>query len=258
MSAIRAINITILAISAILIIAGLRMHNSLVLAGMAGVLIHLSILYYGVVTITAAYFVPALNKADTNEKIVALSFDDGPHPTNTPKILDALKSAYAPASFFVIGKNIAGNEHLLYRAKNEGHLVGNHSFCHDFWFDMYSTRKMLDDMRKGDDAIAGAIGEKPVIFRPPYGITNPNLKRAIKKGKYLTIGWSVRSLDTTTKDKEKLLSRITDRLKPGDIILLHDSMDHTTDMLPEIINAIREKGFTIKGIDEMLNISAYA
>src|SRR5258708_26527458 len=99
---------------------------------------------------------------------------------------------------------------------------------------------------------------KPALFRPPYGVTNPNLKRAIKKGKYITIGWSIRSLDTAIKDKKKLLSRIGGHVKPGDIILLHDSMEHTANILPELIETILKKGFQIKGLDEMLNIHAYA
>lgn len=220
--------------------------------------LQLSLLYYGVVTISAGYFVKALCKADTDEKVVALSFDDGPHPVYTPRILDALRKYHAPASFFVIGKYIAGNEQILQRERAEGHLIGNHSYCHDFWFDMYSTNKMLGDIHKADDTIEKTIGARPILFRPPYGITNPNLKKAISRGNYVTLGWSIRSLDTTIKDKKKLLSRISDRIRPGDIILLHDSMEHTANILPELIETILKKGYRIKGIDEMLNIRAYA
>ncbi|MCD6010487.1 MAG: polysaccharide deacetylase family protein [Flavipsychrobacter sp.] len=222
------------------------------------ILLQLSILYYGVTTISAQYFVDALCNAKTDEKVVALSFDDGPHNVLTPKILETLRLYNVPASFFVIGRNIEGNEDVLQKTFEEGHIIGNHSFCHDFWFDMYSSKKMLDDMHIADNTIEEAIGKKPVLFRPPYGITNPALKKAIKKGRYLTIGWSVRSLDTTIKDKEKLLSRISRRIKPGDIILLHDSMEHTANLLPELIETIFKKGYKIKGIDEMLNIRAYA
>ncbi len=222
------------------------------------VLLQLSVLYYGVTTISAGYFVDALCKAKTTEKVVALSFDDGPHSVLTPRILETLRRYNVPASFFVIGKNIEGNEPILQKTSEEGHIIGNHSYCHDFWFDMYSPKKMLDDMHIADNTIKEAIGKRPVLFRPPYGITNPNLKKAIQKGRYLTIGWSVRSLDTTIKDKEKLLSRISRRMKPGDIILLHDSMEHTANLLPELIETIFKKGYQIKGIDEMLNIRAYA
>lgn len=258
MPKIRLLNIILLALLAVCIPACYL--NPSIVWWVAGIylVLQLSLLYYGVVTISAGFFVKALCKADTHEKVVALSFDDGPHPIYTPKILDTLKKYKAPASFFVIGKNIHGNENILQREKAEGHLVGNHSYCHDFWFDMYGTDKMLDDIQKADDTIEKTIGAKPVLFRPPYGITNPNLKKAIKRGNYITLGWSIRSLDTTIKDKEKLLSRIGDRLKPGDIILLHDSMEHTANVLPELIETILNKGYQVKGIDEMLNIRAYA
>ncbi len=201
---------------------------------------------------------PVTCKANTNEKVVALSFDDGPHPMYSAPILDTLNKYNVPATFFCIGKNISGNEHLLQRIKNEGHITGNHSYSHHFWFDMFGSKKMLADMQQMDDTVMNTIGMRPVLFRPPYGVMNPNLAKAIKKGGYTPIGWSIRSFDTAIKDKQKLLSRITGQMKAGDIILLHDSMEITASILPELIVQIQNKGFRIERLDKMLNITPYA
>ncbi len=101
-------------------------------------------------------------------------------------------------------------------------------------------------------------GLEPLLFRPPYGVMNPNLARAIKKGQFMPISWSIRSFDTTIKDKQKLLSRIITKVKPGDIILLHDSMEITATILPELIQQLMSKGYKIGRLDKMLNINAYA
>ncbi len=220
-------------------------------------IIFVSLLFFACINLSWNFFIPALCKAYTNEKVVALSFDDGP-ARYTSDILNTLKQHNAPATFFCIGKNIQGNEQTLLRIKEEGHLVGNHSFSHHFWFDMWSTQKMMADMKAINKEVNKATGLEPLLFRPPYGVINPNLAAAIKQAKYTPIGWSVRSFDTSIKDKQKLLSRIMTRIKPGDIILLHDSMEITAAILPELIQQLTGKGYKIAPLDKMLNIDAYA
>ena len=217
-----------------------------------------TVVFTGCINIRLDFFMPVKCRADTNEQVVALSFDDGPHPVYTPRILNTLKQHRIPATFFCIGKNIVGNESLLQRIKAEGHIIGNHSHTHHFWFDMFGPQKMLADMRQMDNAVAAVTGVKPLLFRPPYGVMNPNLKKAIIDGKYCPVGWSIRSLDTVIKDKQKLLFRTTGQLKPGDIILLHDSMEITAEVLPEIIEQIRNRGFKIVPLHQLLNVAAYA
>ncbi len=221
-------------------------------------LLQLSVLVYGCMNISSGYFFRALCKAETKEQVIALSFDDGPHPGRTDNILDTLKKYNVPATFFCIGKNIPGNEPLLQRINSEGHIIGNHSYSNDFWFDLFGSKKMLADLQQMDEEVKRVIGQKPVLFRPPYGVTTPNMSNVVLKGKYIPIGWSIRSLDTTAKDKQKLLLRITGQMKPGDIILLHDSIEMTADMLPELIETIRNKGFRIERLDKMLKVNAYA
>ncbi len=219
-------------------------------------LVPLSVLFFACINLSWNFFIPAHCKAETTEKVVALSFDDGPDLC-TDDILDTLKQNDVPASFFCIGKHIAGNEKTLQRIKDEGHIIGNHSYSHAFWFDMWGPQKMMADMRLMNKGVMTVTGLTPALFRPPYGVINPALASAIKWEKYIPIGWNIRSFDTRIKDKQKLLSRITGQLKPGSIILLHDSMAITAAILPELIKQIKTKEYKIVRLDKMLNINAY-
>ncbi len=220
-------------------------------------LFFLSVLFLACITLSLNFFIPSKCKAITSKKLVALTFDDGP-ARYTENILDTLQKHNVQASFFCIGKNIPGNPLIMNRLKNEGHVIGNHSYSHGYWFDMSGAGKMLADMRQMDREVEKAVGLRPLLFRPPYGVMNPSLAQAIKKGGYTSIGWNIRSFDTRIKDKQKLTSRIIGQLKPGSIILLHDSMEITAAILPELIKEIESNGYTITRLDKMLNISAYA
>jgi peptidoglycan/xylan/chitin deacetylase (PgdA/CDA1 family) len=188
---------------------------------------------------------------------IAITFDDGPLAEYTPQVLDVLKKEGVKAAFFCIGQRIQGNEALLKRVVEEGHIVGNHSFSHHFWFDLFTKRKMVGDLRQADEAIENAVAKRPKFFRPPYGVINPNLKKAIESCGYYTIGWSVRSLDTVVGDKEKLMRRVTDQLKPGSIVLFHDDGKMTLEILPEFIQTARTKGLRIVPLDELIKLEPY-
>lgn len=217
--------------------------------------IHLSIVTYGVVNIRANFFVSSKNRIDEN-RYIALTFDDGP-VAYTAEILDVLQEQNVKATFFCIGKQVEDNTALLKRIDDEGHIVANHSFSHSTGFDWQSSSKMLEELQDTNKAIYTAIGKTPAFFRPPYGITNPNLSRAIRSSGMLSIGWSVRSFDTVIKDEEKLTARILERMNGGDIILLHDTMSITHKILTNLIVKAREKGFIFVPLDEALHLNAY-
>ncbi|MGO4288672.1 polysaccharide deacetylase family protein [Chitinophaga sp. RAB17] len=221
------------------------------------VLIFLPLTIRGAINIEASFFMKVVCKADTTENVVALSFDDGPHTEYTPVILDILQREQVPAAFFCIGKNISGSEHLLKRIYADGHVIGNHTYSHDFWFDIKLSRNMLTDMQQMDAVTVNTTGLTPRLFRPPYGVTNPNLARAVKAGNYLPVGWNIRSLDTVAKDETALLNRILEQLKPGAVILLHDTCKITADILPQLIQGIRQQGYQLERIDKMLKVRAY-
>ncbi len=216
------------------------------------------ILFYGCYFVHSNFFIPVICSLKTDEKVVAISFDDGPVAGNTGKILQTLKDNDVKAAFFCIGNRIADNEDVLKQVYNEGHLIGNHTYTHHFWFDMFSSKKMLSDMQLMDELTNETIGKKPKLFRPPYGITNPNLKRAITNGNYIPVGWNARSLDTVIKDEEKLLSKMMGKLRPGAVFLFHDTSDATVAILPAFIKYIHTNGYQIIRPDKMLNLQAYA
>jgi peptidoglycan/xylan/chitin deacetylase (PgdA/CDA1 family) len=225
-------------------------------------LLQLPILYslvlaYGSAFIGSGFFMKSICKATTNEKIMALSFDDGPDPINTPLILDILKQHEIKASFFIIGKKISTNESLLLRIKNEGHLIGNHSFSHSYFFDFYPTQKVTDDLNQSTTTIRKITGLTPKWFRPPYGVTNPNIARAMRQLQMVSIGWNVRSLDTVIQDTDKLYKRVISRITPGSILLFHDTGSNTVETLKAVILFAQKNSYRIVGLDEMLNIKAY-
>lgn len=178
------------------------------------------------------------------KKEVVLTFDDGPHE-HTSAILDILKKENVPAVFFLIGKHIALHEAMVKRMHAEGHQIGNHSFEHSVHFDWQSSSKMLEEMNKTSAAITAITGETVTLFRPPYGVTNPMLAKAIKMSQLKSIGWSIRSMDTVAKDAEKLKAKIIKQLKPGAIILLHDRCEITKAILPDLIQSIKKNGYEI-------------
>lgn len=219
---------------------------------------YVGLLVWGACNIGSGFYVPVICAAETTEKKIAITFDDGPLLEHTPAILDILQKEQASAAFFCIGHRIAGHESLLKRIDAEGHVIGNHSFSHHFWFDMFGADKMLAELKQVDDAVIAVTGKRPRLFRPPYGVTNPNLAKAIRKGAYTPVGWNIRSLDTVVKDKEELLNRIKQGIRPGAVLLLHDSMQVTLQALPLLLQHLKQEGYRIERIDKLLNIPAYA
>jgi peptidoglycan/xylan/chitin deacetylase (PgdA/CDA1 family) len=216
------------------------------------------IVFLGCINVASGFFMPVICKAQTDKKEVAISFDDGPALNYTLEILQVLKSENVKAAFFCIGNRIAGNEGILQQIHAEGHLAGNHSHTHHFWFDLYSAKKMQEDLKQVDDAMFKTIGLKPKLFRPPYGVMNPNLKKAIIRNGYTAVGWSVRSLDTVAKDEKKLLSKINAGIKPGAVFLFHDTCRITLNVLPEFIQEVKKRGYNIIPLDKLLALQAYA
>lgn len=232
---------------------GIPAYTYVVLALAYGLL-----LFYGCYYVGSNFFIPIVCAKKTDEKVIAISFDDGPHPENSPRILQMLKSHDAEAAFFYIGNRIPGNEAILAQTYNDGHVIGNHTFSHHFWFDLFSFGKMDADMRTMDETMNKVIGKKPRLFRPPYGVTNPNVKKAIISGNYTPVGWSVRSMDTVIKDEKKLLNKVIKGIKPGAVFLFHDTSDTTLSILPEFLSRVKSEGYKIIRIDKMLTLQPYA
>jgi peptidoglycan-N-acetylglucosamine deacetylase len=221
-------------------------------------IVYLAVLFCGSYFIRWGFFIKSICFHKTSEKYLALSFDDGPDAKNTSRILDILKEKNTEAAFFCIGKKIEGQELLLKRMVREGHVIGNHSYSHHPLFDLFSSRKMLAELNATNQSVKNATGYLPRYFRPPYGVTNPNLKKAVFRGGFISIGWSIRSYDTTIRDQKRLLSRINRSLKPGTIIVFHDTSETMLAILPTLLNSIQLAGYKPLRLDKMINLKPYA
>lgn len=202
-------------------------------------------LFYASYSIQAGVYLKALCRKQTEEKVVALTFDDGPDPVQTPRILDVLKEYSVSATFFCIGSQIEGNEELLRRIIGEGHSIGNHSYTHTWKFPLYPAKRMKADLERCQYLLEGATGQKINTFRPPYGVTNPTIAKVIKALGYQTIGWNIRTLDTQLSSHNRIIKRIARRLRPGSIILLHDRMPQSEMLLREILDELNRKEYRV-------------
>ena len=203
---------------------------------------------FAIIQFCGAYFIglnfhlTSINHLNTSYKKVLLTFDDGPH-ANTVKVLEVLKKHNVTALFFIIGKNIKGNESILKQIVAEGHQIGNHSYSHHNYIDLWPTKKVTNDFENCQKLIE-QYQPQSKLFRPPYGVTNPNIAKALKQLGLQSIGWNVRSYDTSIKNVEKIKQRVISQLKPGAIILLHDRLDFMPELLEVLIPAIKENGYS--------------
>ena len=205
----------------------------------------LAFLFYASYSIKSQVYVRALCRVKTTEKVVYLTFDDGPDAEQTPQVLDVLKRNNAKATFFCIGNRIAGNEQILKRIIDEGHTIGNHSFSHTNSFPLFGRRRMVADIEQCQKAIESAIGTAPTLFRPPFGVTNPTVGKAVKTLNLKTIGWTIRTYDTNRGSDAKIARRISRQLRPGVIILLHDRLPQSAERLQMVIDTVKVKGYEI-------------
>lgn len=216
------------------------------------ILLFLAFMFYASYHINSGIYLKVFCRKQTNEKIVALTFDDGPDSIQTPKVLDVLKEHHTPATFFCIGSKIEGNEAILQRMIAEGHTVGNHAYTHTWQFPLYSTKRMTADLQRCRQQLEKSTGQKASWFRPPFGVTNPTIARVVRKLGYKTIGWNIRTLDTQSLSHERIIKRIRKRLRPGSVILLHDRMPQSEVLLKHILNELETKQYRIVGLETMI------
>lgn len=205
--------------------------------------LYLTAEFLGAYFIGLNFHLSSLNHLDKTQNKIALTFDDGPSEPETSKVLDALKKHNIKVTFFVIGKNISGNESVLKRIAAEGHAIGSHSYSHHFWIDMWGKKKLQEDIEKSLSEIKNCTGTEVKLFRPPYGVTTPNFAYVLKELNLKSVGWNMRSYDTSTSDVNKILARVLQQSKNGSIILLHDRLDYMPELLDKLIPALKEKKF---------------
>ena len=190
-----------------------------------------------------------------SRRCVALTFDDGPDARSTPALLDLLRENRIEAAFFCIGKKVAAEKELTARIAHEGHLTANHTFNHSYATNFFTAARLKDELTRTQTAIQQATGTAPEFFRPPVGLSNPRTFRAAGKLGLTVVGWTVRSLDTQIKSPERIVARITRRLKPGAIILLHDGnipAERLVMTVKLLLVKLKEAGYEVVRLDRML------
>lgn len=192
------------------------------------------------------------------ENYIAITFDDGPNREFTPRILSLLKKYNAKATFFCIGKHIGTNPELFRKLIAEGHTVGNHTYSHSNNFGFFSSEKVVSELRKTNSITKEISGLELKLYRPAFGVTNPNVKMALQLTKLTSIGWSKRSLDTTGLSEENIVKRITKNLKKGDIILLHDLSAKSVAVLEHLLLFLQTNKMQAVTVDQLLEIEPYA
>lgn len=197
-------------------------------------------------------------KGDGQDKVVALTFDDGPDEVMTPKVLEVLGRYNIKATFFLVGEKVDRHPELVRQMVQEGHIVANHTFSHKGVFPLSSRRVVEQEILACSRSIKAAVGLSPLLFRPPFGVTNPIIGKAVDHCGLQAIGWSVRSLDTVAKsEREDVCRRVEAKLHPGAIILLHDRCAKSDELLESIIRVTLKSGYKFIALSDMLKIDVY-
>lgn len=185
---------------------------------------------------------------DKDRPMIALTFDDGPHPKVTPRILDLLKQYNARATFFVLGNRVDSYADVLQREYQEGHEIGNHSFNHPSLTKL-NAEEIAYQVQETDARIAHLVPSAPVLLRPPYGAVNDAVKASIQKPFVL---WSIDTLDWKTRNRDAVVKEVVGKVKDGDIVLMHDLYATTADAVEVILPALAKEGYQFVTVSELL------
>ncbi|MDD4879485.1 MAG: polysaccharide deacetylase family protein [Candidatus Omnitrophica bacterium] len=201
-------------------------------------------------------------RVNTLEKVVALTFDDGPSPVWTPQVLDELKKAGIKATFFMTGKHVEQYPEIAKRVAREGHEVENHGYSHEVMV-YYKMDELMREIKGTEKIIRDVTGRTTKYFRPPKAWLNDTEKQKIKEMGYGIVLWSLNSKDWVTFHDKQITSYISRQIRPGDIILFHDSggvfsteggdRTQTVKTIPRLVKKLKEKGYRFVTISELLN-----
>ena len=198
-----------------------------------------------------------------NRRGVALTFDDGPHPLYTPRVLEILERFQAKATFFVIGKHLEKNGDLAATAARAGHVIGNHSYHHFRTMSFSSSEKIGEEIIRCQNEVEKWAGYQPRFYRQPAGFRNPKIFDILKNLGMTLVGWQVRAYDTQLQNPEIIARKILEKIKPGGVILLHDGSDSeqsqdrtpTLEALPVILHGLKHRGMEFLTLDELFGMS---
>ena len=196
-----------------------------------------------------------IKNGSRDEKIIALTFDDGPHPKETNEILDVLDKYNVKATFFVVGKHANWYSESLKRASKEGHEIGNHTFSHPD-ISCLSSEDIKREIKECEDTLVKLTGKKPTLFRPPYGsYSKDRLGKIAEESGYKIILWTtIDAKDWKNPPSSQISDTIINKAQNGDIILLHDyGTENTVKALDTIISEMIKKGYKFVTVSELIS-----
>ncbi len=183
---------------------------------------------------------------------IAITFDDGPHPQNTPRLLDMLAARNIKATFYVIGRSVDLHPGVLRRTVAEGHEIGNHSHTHRL-LSKLSDSEVRQEMQRCQDAVGRAAGVRPRTMRPPYGGLLQSQRELVhNEFGYPTILWSVDPLDWKRPGPSVVASRIISGTTAGGIVLAHDLHSQTVDAMPATLDGLLKRGFKFVTVSQLI------
>lgn len=223
-------------------------------------------LAYGYFIPTSQVFGKVYYEGKPPDRVVALTFDDGPNDPYTSQILDLLDHYGIKATFFTTGKNVELYPETARRIIAEGHVLGNHSYSHRANHAL--TQQGWQDIKLAQKAIFNTLGVTPHLYRPPHGKKSPWELQLLKEEKLIEVTWSASTDELSVKSPESLAQKIVAQTSPGDIILLHDGYGNyhnfskadktiTVKALPLIIKSLQDKGYRFVTVPELLGVPAY-
>jgi peptidoglycan/xylan/chitin deacetylase (PgdA/CDA1 family) len=199
----------------------------------------------------------------SNEKVVALTFDDGPSAVWTPQILDALKAVNVKATFFMLGMHVQQYPEIARRVAEEGHEIGNHTYDHHGLF-YYKPQELNREVKDTEKVILSVTGIKTKYFRPPKAWITAKERKYLNSLGYTTVLWSLNSKDWVNFDDRYIVKYILHHVQPGDIILFHDSggvfkteggnRKETVNTIPRLVQKLRERGYRFVTISQLLDL----
>ncbi len=194
---------------------------------------------------------------------VALTFDDGPHPIHTPRILEILDRFRVKATFFVIGRHMEKNGGIIADAAQAGHVVGNHSSHHSRMMNFASRERIRREILRCQEEAEKWVGYRPRFYRQPAGFRNPYIFGILEELGMTLVGWQVRAFDSQCKDAGTIARRILRGASPGGVLLLHDGGDSpsneeriaTVEALPLIVQSLQDRGLEFFTLDRLFGMS---
>lgn len=191
---------------------------------------------------------------DPSRKMVAITLDDGPHGTNTQKILDILDAHSARATFFMLGQNVVNNEGVVKEVYSGGNEIGIHTWSHPQLTNL-SESSIKSQIEQTSDAIYNVTGYRPTLVRPPYGSFNKVVKDTLKD--YSLILWNIDSLDWKSRDENQIVPLVMNDVQDGDIILLHDIHSTTVPAVDKIVSELDKQGYQMVTVSELIEAKGY-